>query len=472
MTAPEREQEKRLNGELTQLNKSIIERSRSPVPDQNELAKLREQLQAVRTAYETFRVTLYAAHPELRTKQAEFIPFSLKEAQNFLPDSNAALLEYAVGTDCTYLFVLTRSAEARSIERAAAPGVDLRVYRLDIDAEKLRAKVDSYRQRVSEGSQQYRGLAQELYELLLSPARAQLQGRTSLTVVPDGVLWSLPFQALRSPENRYVIEDYALAYAPSLSVLRAIQENSSRRRPRAAAHARPDTGRTDQKDDAGLDLLAMGNPKLGGDEVIANRAALRGGTLEPLPAAEKEVQAIARLRSPAGNAKVYIRQWATEERFKLLAPNARIIHIATHGILDDRNPMYSYLVLASSQQKDDGLLEAWEVMNLDLHAELAVLSACETARGSTESGEGVIGMTWALFMAGCPTTAVSLWKVESESTRQLMVEFHHNLNRSAVRHSPLHAAEALRRAQLSLLRQESLKHPFYWAGFVIIGDGR
>jgi tetratricopeptide (TPR) repeat protein len=325
MTAAELEQERKLNAELTDLNKKLMDSSRVAVPDQNELAKLRERLQVVRTAYETFRVTLYAAHPELKTKRAEFVPFNLKEARDLLPDANTALLEYAVGRDCTYLFVLTKAAGADSADWLASRDVDLRVYRLEIDAESLRAKVDLFRQRVAEGSQQYRPLARELYELLLRPAQRQLQGRSFLTLVPDSVLWSLPFQALTSTQNRYVIEDYALSYAPSLSVLRAMQENSSRRRPRTAAHSNAVTGNANQRGSAGLGLLAMGNPRLGNDEVVTNRTSLRGGTLEPLPSAEKEVEAIGELHSRTGNTKVFVRQWATEEKFKMLAPNARII---------------------------------------------------------------------------------------------------------------------------------------------------
>jgi CHAT domain-containing protein len=98
----------------------------------------------------------------------------------------------------------------------------------------------------------------------------------------------------------------------------------------------------------------------------------------------------------------------------------RILHFATHAVLDDQNPLYSYLVLApGSDQNEDGLLEAWELMQIDLRAELAVLSACDTGRGRVAYGEGLIGMTWSLFVAGVPTTVASQWQVPSDSTARL-----------------------------------------------------
>jgi CHAT domain-containing protein len=134
--------------------------------------------------------------------------------------------------------------------------------------------------------------------------------------------------------------------------------------------------------------------------------------------------------------------------------------------------MYSHLVLAQGDRNEDGLLEAWELMQLDLKADLAVLSACETARGRFGAGEGMIGLTWALFVAGVPTTVVSQWQVESASTRDLMLHFHHALKAASTTGSASPTkAEALRQAALKLMRSKETSHPFYWAGFVLVGDG-
>src|SRR5262249_17368829 len=137
-------------------------------------------------------------------------------------------------------------------------------------------------------------------------------------------------------------------------------------------------------------------------------------------------------------------------------------------------PMYSNVMLSQSSGKsnDDGLLEAWEIMNLNLNADLVVLSACETARGRVKAGEGVIGLTWALFVAGCPTTVVSQWKVESASPTNLMVEFHKKFKSKYDNpRSATSTAESLRQAALKLMRNKQYQHPFYWGGFVVVGDG-
>jgi CHAT domain-containing protein len=144
----------------------------------------------------------------------------------------------------------------------------------------------------------------------------------------------------------------------------------------------------------------------------------------------------------------------------------RVLHFATHGVMNNASPLYSHLVLAHSE-KEDGLLEAWELMQMDLQADLAVLSACETARGRYGAGEGMIGLSWALFVAGVPSTVVSQWKVESASTRDLMLQFHRRLQSGKTS-----KAEALRQASLSLLKNPATSHPFYWAGFVLVGDQR
>jgi len=175
------------------------------------------------------------------------------------------------------------------------------------------------------------------------------------------------------------------------------------------------------------------------------------------------------------NSKVYVRADVREDLVKAEAPNYRIIQLATHSVLNNANPMYSHIVLSQStaDSKEDGLLEAWEIMALDLKADLVVLSACDTARGRIGAGEGVIGLTWAFFVAGSPTTVVSQWSVESESTTELMLNFHHNLKGpGGGSQYAMTKAEALRQAQLKLLRTKRYQHPFFWAGFVVVGDAR
>src|SRR6185437_9437852 len=191
--------------------------------------------------------------------------------------------------------------------------------------------------------------------------------------------------------------------------------------------------------------------------------------LGPLPDAEVEVSALKRIWGPSSS-RVVIGASASKNIFRSEASKYRIIHLATHGILDDSSPMYSRLVMARAENdpNDDGLLEAREIMRLDLHADLVVLSACQTARGRYGEGEGIVGMSWAFFVAGVPTMVASQWKVDSASTAALMIDFHKRLKIEGST-SGLNKTTALQQAALSLMKDPRYRHPYFWAGFVMIG---
>jgi CHAT domain-containing protein len=166
----------------------------------------------------------------------------------------------------------------------------------------------------------------------------------------------------------------------------------------------------------------------------------------------------------ASNARLLTGAAATESAFKASAGRYDIVQLASHGVLDDANPLYSYVSLAKGAG-EDGFLEAREMADLDLHAALVVLSACETARGGFGGGEGLMGMTWALFMAGSPATVASGWKVDEAATSKLMLALHQHLRKGESR------ATALRSAELEVRADAQYRHPFYWASFVLSGDG-
>src|SRR5262249_45545273 len=154
----------------------------------------------------------------------------------------------------------------------------------------------------------------------------------------------------------------------------------------------------------------------------------------------------------AGRTRVLTGAEAREETVKAEIEHYRILHFATHGTFDDESPLYSRLLLASSAPTEDGVLEAREIIRLNLHADLAVLAACQTGRGSIRPGEGLIGMAWALFIAGTPTTVASQWKVDSASTSALMIAFHRDLEAHlSSEQRPIAVAQTLRRAALKLM---------------------
>jgi CHAT domain-containing protein len=286
--------------------------------------------------------------------------------------------------------------------------------------------------------------ARKLQDLLIQPASQYLKGKKKLIVVPDHSLWELPFQVLLAPTSRYLIEDYSISYVPSITVLREMKK----------LHQKRDTSPT---------LLAMGNPNIGNETIQKMNSLYRDTQLGPLPEAEREVKQLGELYGK-DKSSVFIGLKAEEEQIKRKSEPYRILHLATHGVFDNASPLYSYLVFAKSKgSSEDGLLEAREIMNLNFQAQLAVLSACETARGKVGSGEGVIGLSWALFVAGVAGIVVSQWKVDSASTTELMLAFHKNL----IKQMP--TAIALQKAELELLQSKNYRHPFYWAGFVPIG---
>jgi CHAT domain-containing protein/tetratricopeptide (TPR) repeat protein len=434
------EEEQRLR--LVTLNSQLTSELRRNPSAPARVSEIKTSLAKARLEYEALETNLYVAHPELKVHRGEAPVIKTEELAALLPGAASALLEYVVADEQTHLFVITKLAGKTEAE--------VKVYTLPLKRAALTGQVEAFQQQLARRDLGFRAAASKLYDQLLKPAQAQLKGKTNLIIVPDDKLWELPFQALLTGTNRFLIEEANLSYAPSLTVLREMRQ---RRKAQSSASA-------------SATLLALGNPALGKEVVGRATFTHHDAKLAPLPAAEAEVKALGLLYGST-RSKVYVGPEAREDRAKIEAAQARVLHFATHGILNDAAPMYSQLVLAQGDKNEDGLLEAWELMQLELQADVAVLSACETARGRFAAGEGIIGLTWALFVAGVPATVVSQWKVESTSTRSLMLRFHREMQTGKVS-----KAEALRQAALSLRRRAGMNHPFYWAGFVLVGDQR
>lgn len=439
-TKEEQQAEEQFRQRLVSLNSKLTSEMRRAKPDATRVAELKAEVDKARLEFEDFETRLYSTYPDMRVRRGEAPIIRNEELNALLPDASRAVLEYVVGEKQTYLFVATKGIVEANV----------RVYTLPIKRDELVKQTEGFREQLAGRDLAFRASAVKLYDLLVKPAETQLRGKSNLIIAPDNTLWDLPFQALLNGSNRFLIEDAAITYAPSLTVLR---EMTKRRR---ASDAGP------------ASLLALGNPAVGNETIERTALVRRDGKLEPLPEAEQEVKALGRLYG-ASRSKIYIGADAREDRVKSEASRAKILHFATHGILNNVSPMYSHLALAEGGAGEDGLLEAWELMQLDLQADLVVLSACETARGRIGAGEGMIGFSWAMFMAGVPSIVVSQWKVESAGTRDLMVDFHRGLLNTKSKPTK---TEALRQASLKLMKNPETSHPFYWAGFVLVGDGR
>ena len=180
----------------------------------------------------------------------------------------------------------------------------------------------------------------------------------------------------------------------------------------------------------------------------------------PLPDAAREVAEIG-ANYPRGAATVLTGTAATAAAFRAQAPAAGIIHLAAHAGLNDGDPLASYVRLG------DGTVTALDLMSLHLRADLVVLSACETALGSTGPGEGMMGMGWALSAAGASSSMLSLWNMDSAASRQFMTAFYRDYAVNGVTRQ----RRAVRRVGLEMLHSTAYSHPFYWAAFTLLGDG-
>lgn len=470
MTADERDKERNLNASMTVVSSQIRREIALPKPDQTKLANLEYRLQQARLEYEAYETRIHAAHPELKIQRGNGEPLTVSEAESLIPDQQTALLEYIVAPKKTYLFVLTRR---KTTSEESANIVELKVFSIPIVSRELADRVQRFRQTLASNSLGFKEPARQLYDLLLRPAQKELEGMTALGIVPSSQLWELPFQALLSQQDRYVLQDHSLFYAPSLSVLREMRKKdthwglSGRLVSDSASASIVKFGATATP--PAPSLLAIGNPSLSASLVSRAKSNDRSLSLGDLPEAEREVKDLGEIYG-ALHSKILTGSAAREETVKAEAGRYPILHFATHGLLDDENPLYSRLLLASSNGNDDGFLEAREIMKLDLHADLAVLSACQTARGTIGPGEGLIGMSWAFFIAGASTTVVSQWKVDSASTARLMVDFHRSLQ-GVDKQKAVSKAEALRRSALKLMSDPKYRHPFFWSGFVVVGNG-
>lgn len=413
-----------LNVRLDELN-----RQRLAATNDARIAAIERERDSVRHALDLVRVETAAEHPD---EQAVPEWTNVLDLDAVLTDARTALIEYVITDAELDIFVISRE------------GVS--VHRVTTNPAELSRTVTAFRQAIAERDLDYRAKAGALERMLLAPIDAALRRYPRLYLIPDGVLWRVPFQVLRDRSGKMLIERHTISYAPSLAMLRAATAQETKRRP--ADHV----------------LLALGNPRTGDAMAKSVAAKYRGLTFGNLPDAAAEVRALRKMYG--SRATVLTGGGADETTAKRLAPSYRILHFATHGVIDDAQAMYSALVLApSSQIGDDGLLEAREVAQLHLNADLAVLSACDTAEGEIYPGQGVIGMSWAFLIAGCPTTVVTHWKASSPAARELMVSFHRHL---LAGHS---AAASLRLAELEMRQKPAYAHPYYWANFFVTGLG-
>lgn len=373
----------------------------------------------------------------------------INELRTLVTNSQGYVLEYFVGSDKVYSWLVGPSGNVEAAASTAIKSADL-TKKVTLAYQAIISPPKNFADLAASNRLRQEHLV-ELYNLLIGPLKDKLPTRADdvITVVPHGALFKVPFAALSDGSGKLLIEEHTLATVPAIGVFRATQK---------LAHDLP----------AGKDkLLAFGNPTL---KAVAGLGAL--------PYAEKEVEKLAKIFG-AANAVVKIGLDANKENLRSLAPGCSVIHLATHGLIDEERPMDS-AVLLSGKGSDDGILSVKEILQLPpLKAKLVTLSACQTGRGKI-TGDGVAGLSRAFIIAGTPSVLVSLWNVDDVMTEFQMEAFYKDYL------SGEHKARALRDAQLKTIAfmEKGLPlgttasgakiraNPRYWAAFQLVGDSQ
>lgn len=386
-------------------------------------------------------------------------PLNLAEIQERVIDKDSLLLTYSIGEKRSFLWAVTYN----SISSYELPGREV----LEAETKKFR---DSFilgnlriRRSLAENA------AKKLGKILLEPL-SNYQDKTRVLIVPDGVLNFVPFVALAyqssDEEYRPLIITREVVTLPSASVLAVLRNEILGRKPAErylAIFADPVFGINDERLD---NTNGINSTSLPPD--LEQSARESGILFDRLPFTQMEAEQIVSLFPAESFSKEYgfraTREVATSDKMS----EYRIIHYATHGILNSKNPELSGLVLSlvnSEGQPVNGFVRLHDIFNLNLPADLVVLSACETGLGQQVRGEGLVGLTRGFMYAGAARVVVSLWSVDDQATAELMVLFYRYMIQNGL--SP---AAALRQAQLEIWQNSQWHSPYYWAGFTIQGE--
>ena len=402
--------------------RALLQRSRDEEADKARNAERK---------YDAYNAELFQRYPQFRSESGD-ITITAKDLRSLAeknPDTlflTWALLDWKQ----TDLYALGRRENGT-----------IRNFTVSVGAKKWGEMAAKWRIAIQDEAKDEPQQAKALYTALFSPlekAGLLAKGRYKrLVVVPSGPLLELPFAALMDHSGRRLIENYAVSSKVALSA------SFWRSNPVASKSA----------------ILCVADP-IGTAPAKDEQVALRRAGFGPLPGARREGEAVAGLF----HTDALVGAQAKKADVLRAMPDAKLLHFATHGYLNRKNPFYSGLVLAPEPAggSDDGVLSAREILNLSLAAKLTVLSACETGRGVARGGDGLQGLVWAFQAAGCPCVAASQWQVDDAATRELMLAFYRNLKAGQRKD------DALRNAMLAVKNEKP--EPFFWAAFELVGD--
>jgi CHAT domain-containing protein/predicted negative regulator of RcsB-dependent stress response len=461
-------------------------------------AELDKELETLQTEYEAIENEIRTASPRYASLTSNQ-PLTVADVQQKVLDDQTVLLEYALQPDASYLWVISKTSlslhklPARlTIDKAAT---DLRAQLIPSKLQRRIVGIDVAEANrglgvlatAPEDTAGFVSASNGVYKTIMEPAAAKIADKR-LLIVADGALNYIPFEVLLKTADPgdfaslgYLVKTNEIIYAPSASVVGSIKQQRGQATGRSmliiadpvfnsndtrAQKAAPGTAPAEVR---GLGIQSALTDVTGQATPSAGTGQMEGLPLARLTGTRTEAEQISKLaKSSGGQADVWLDLDASEDNLGARdISKYRIIHVATHGLLNAERPQFTGVVLSLVGNKtQDGFLRTDEVFNLHLGSPLVMLSACETGLGKEKRGEGVMGLTRAFMYAGAPTVGVSLWSVADKSTADLMTDFYRRLLAPGENSS----AGALREAQLSMIATKKYSAPFYWAPFVLVGD--
>ncbi|ACK65614.1 TPR repeat-containing protein [Rippkaea orientalis PCC 8801] len=453
------EQEKSLQYKLAALDKNWVELlNKNPTEQQKQ--DLQQQRKSLFSQYQDIQAQIRAKSPKYAAL-TQPQPLTLTQVQQQVLDENSVLLQYSLGEERSYLWVVTKGQlnsyelpPKKSIELLAKDLRDAILY--DKDNPEIIAQSSA-----------------KLSEVILAPATQNLT-KKRLIIVADGILNYIPFSVL-SVSNQSLISQYKLSNLPSSSSIAIIRQETKTRKPAPktlAILADPIFSLNDERvKSPQTSPSRQNNTDL---SVIALKSSVRAlgddNTLPRLPGTRTEAQAILPLFPESQRISAFDSQANIAFASNPQLSQYRFVHFATHGIFNSESPELSGVVLSLVDAKGNsvnGFLRLNEIFNLNLPVELVILSACETGLGKEVKGEGLVGLTRGFMYAGSPRVLVSLWKVDDQATAEMMTRFYRLMLQKKM--SPV---DALREAQLQMQQETEWKSPYYWGAFLVQGEWR
>ena len=457
-----------------------------------------KEIASITAEYEELRAQIRARSPRY-SALTQPQPLGMAEIQQHVLDPDTLLLEYSLGDDASYLFLVSqRSITWRQLpKRAEVDAAARRVYELMTAAQPRPGDTEAkYQARVKEAREGYWTQAAVLSRMLLGPVVSQLS-KKRLVIVADGALQYIPFAALPVPssgndvgrnsgaEPQPLFVEHEIVSLPSASTLATLRRETAGRKPAAKslavladpvftdddARVRRDVGKAGAKektrpaDSDETDIGSLQMTRSGRETGVIGAEGAFGRLLST----RREAAAISALVPERERMQALDFEASRTTALRPELGEYRIVHFATHGLLNNVHPELSGIVLSlvdKEGRQQDGFLRLQDIYNLKLPAELVVLSACQTGLGKEIKGEGLIGLTRGFMYAGAPRIVASLWKVDDRATSELMKRFYQGM----LGPEALRPAGALRQAQLLIWKQKQWREPYYWAAFVLQGE--